>query len=296
MAFDIKGAFDRVTDTRLIKRLWKQNIPLSIIRWVASFLNNRTAAVRLDGETNNQEPLKIGVPQGSPVAPILFMLFTAPLFKIFTKEDKNAGIKIRGYVDDGLLTARAPKEDTSAKLIQATFAKVEAWAAQSGMIFDQAKLEAIHFSRKQNFPNPEIIFLSNATVGVEERIIKPTSKKGSMRWLGVYFDSRLSFSDHATAALRLHKLETHHPLRIRTKQAHITAHPSRLERLARKCSDDVEYLDPFHKLEPWEQPLFDSDSCLKATGGTGNKEKAITKFNSWLKSQNPLDVMVYTDS
>lgn len=198
LAFDIKGAFDRVTNTRLIKRLWEQNIPLSIIRWVASFLNNRTAAVRLDGETGNQEPVKIGVPQGSPVAPILFMLFTAPLFKILTKEDKNAGIKIRGYIDDGLLTTRAPKEDISANLIQATFAKVEAWAAHNGMIFDQAKFEAIHFSRKRNFPNPEIILLSNATAGVEERVIKPTSKKSSMRWLGVYFDSRLSFSDHAT--------------------------------------------------------------------------------------------------
>ena len=50
MAFDIKGAFDRVTDARLIKRLWEQDIPLPMIRWVASFLDDRTAAVRLDGE------------------------------------------------------------------------------------------------------------------------------------------------------------------------------------------------------------------------------------------------------
>ena len=58
------------------------------------------------------------------------------------------------------------------------------------------------------------------------------------------------------AALRLHKLEVQHPLRIRTKQAHTTANPSRLERLARKCSNEVEYLDPLHELEPWEKHLF----------------------------------------
>ena len=70
---------------------------------------------------------------------------------------------------------------------------------------------------------------------------------------------------------------------------------SRLERLARKCSNKVEYLDPLHELEPWEKHLFGSHSCLVATGGTGNKEKAATKFNSWLKSQKPLDIIVYTD-
>lgn len=198
LAFDIKGAFDRVTDTRLIQRLWKQNIPISMIKWVASFLNNHTAAIRLDGQTGDQEAVKIGVPQGSPAAPILFMLFTAPLFKILTKEDKKAGIKIRGYVDDGLLTARDSTEDRTAAKIQAIFCTVEAWAAENGMVFDQAKFEAMHFSRKRSFPNPEIFLLPNRAAGVGERVIKPTEKTGSMRWLGVYLDFRLSFSDHVT--------------------------------------------------------------------------------------------------
>lgn len=72
-----------------------------MIRLVASFLNNRIAAIRLDGITGDQEPVKIGVLQGSPIAPILFILFTARLFKLLTKNDKNAGMKIGGYVDDG---------------------------------------------------------------------------------------------------------------------------------------------------------------------------------------------------
>ena len=180
LAFDIKGAFDRVTDARLIKRLWEQNISLPMIKWVASFLNDRTAALRLDGETGDQEPVKIGVQQGSPVAPIIFMLFTAPLFKILTKEDKIAGVKIRRYVDDSLLTSRAPKEDISTAKIQETFAKVESWAIKDGMAFDPTKFEGIHFSRKQNFPNPEIVLLPTVT---EERprIIKPVAIKGFMR-------------------------------------------------------------------------------------------------------------------
>ena len=67
------------------------------------------------------------------------------------------------------------------------------------------------------------------------------------------------------AALRLHKLEVQHPLRIQTKQAHTAAIPSRLERLAKKCSNEVEYLDPLQELEPWEEHQFGSNSCLVAT-------------------------------
>ncbi len=130
------------------------------------FLNDRTAAVRLDRETGDQEPVKIGIPQGSPIALILFMLFTAPLFKILTKEEKKARIKIRGYVDNGLLTARSSKGVTSAAKIQETFAKIEAWAIQTGMVFDQAKFEAIHSFRKKHFPNPEIVLLPATTASV----------------------------------------------------------------------------------------------------------------------------------
>ena len=94
LAFDIKGAFDTVMKKRLTARLWEQNIPLPIIRWVASFLTDRKAAIRLDGHIGSQEKVCIGVPQGSPVAPILFMLFTAPLFKLFSLTARGPGVAI----------------------------------------------------------------------------------------------------------------------------------------------------------------------------------------------------------
>ncbi len=169
-----------------------------MIIWVAFFLNDWTASFRLDGKTEYQESVKIGTSLGSLVAPILIILFTAPLFKILTK-DKNAEVKVCGYVDDDILTSRSQKKDVSTAKIQKTFVKVEAWVIKSGMIFDPAKFKAIHFSRKQNFLNPEI-FLPPATTAVTQerpRIIKPVAKKESMRWLEVYFNHRLSFANHA---------------------------------------------------------------------------------------------------
>lgn len=63
--------------------------------------------------------------------------------------NKKAGLTIRGYVDDGLLIAKAADKIKSVILIQEAFEKKERWAHLNGMIFDLAKFEAIHFSQKK---------------------------------------------------------------------------------------------------------------------------------------------------
>lgn len=120
--------------------------------------------------------------QGFPITLILFMLFTAPLFKILTKEDKNARVKIYGYVDNSHLTSRGPKEEVSAAKIQKTFVKVEVLVIENCMVFNSAKFEVIHFSQKQNFSNPEIVLLPATTALMQERlkIIKSVAKNGSI--------------------------------------------------------------------------------------------------------------------
>lgn len=42
--------------------------------------------------------------------------------------------------------------------------------------------------------------------------------------------------------------------------------------------------------------MFDSNSCLVVMSSSASKKRAVTKFDNWLKSQKPLDIIVYTDS
>ncbi len=67
------------------------------------------------------------------------------------------------------------------------------------MIFDPDKFEAIHFSRKKTFPNPDMKLapLVSPRHNIPERVVRQVGKKTLMRWLGVFYDSRLSFRDHA---------------------------------------------------------------------------------------------------
>lgn len=117
-------------------------------------------------------------PQGFPVAPILFTLFIAPLFKLFSNENKEPDISIRGYVDDGLLTARHKFPEISVANTVQVFKKVEQWAYDNEMVFDPAKFEAIHFTRKRNLLNLDIElppppFAQNL---INIRIVKPIPK------------------------------------------------------------------------------------------------------------------------
>lgn len=86
---------------------------------------DQSAAIKLDGHTRNQEPIQIGVPQGFSALPILFILFTVPLFKILQGNNKKIGLKIRRYVDNRLLRAKRTNEIQSVLLIQKACRKVE---------------------------------------------------------------------------------------------------------------------------------------------------------------------------
>ena len=79
LSLDIAGAFDHSSYKRLIYNLRRRRIPLILINWIVSFLKNRETTIKLfEGES---QPYKVatGIPQGSPISPILFLFFIADL-------------------------------------------------------------------------------------------------------------------------------------------------------------------------------------------------------------------------
>ncbi|KAI0999197.1 hypothetical protein K3495_g8999 [Podosphaera aphanis] len=79
---DVKGAFDRVLRNRLIYRLRTQSWPNCLVDWVSSFLFNRSMGISLYQITNDPLPVVFGLPQGSPVSPILFLLYVESLLRL----------------------------------------------------------------------------------------------------------------------------------------------------------------------------------------------------------------------
>jgi hypothetical protein len=111
LTFDIKGYFDFVNHNRLLCELRRKNLPLEYIKWTASFLANRQAAICLDGSIGEMKPVDNGIPQGSPVSPILAAFYSSELLEKFTippeppicdfTPSQPSPVNIIMYVDDG---------------------------------------------------------------------------------------------------------------------------------------------------------------------------------------------------
>ena len=92
---DVAGAFNNVHHNRLLHNMQKRRIPTVIINVIRSFLSNRTTQLRFNGTTSTTIDISTGIPQGSPLSPILYMLYNADLLEITKTPDLALG-----FIDD----------------------------------------------------------------------------------------------------------------------------------------------------------------------------------------------------
>ena len=201
---DIQGAFDAALSGRLVVALRQQGWPRQVIKFVQSFMTDRQARVRLQDTTTEMAPLSCGLPQGSPLSPVLFLLYTEGIYRILGSGTKAAaqaeGLDTKGlkglsftppasrfgYADDTLMLRTGRNLFESAALAQQDLDDLIEWGNQNGVTFDPAKTEVMHFSRQQDHGlNPPILH------DMQE---KAAGKK--LRWLGIWFDRYLSFQPH----------------------------------------------------------------------------------------------------
>lgn len=184
LTLDVKGAFDAVLPGRLVRRLREQGWPSHLCEWVASFATNRKVCIRLDGEIGDARTIECGLPQGSPVSPILFMLYISPLFFLDQLRDGF------GYADDVASCKISPSLQENSLALSATLAQALEWGRLEGITFDPEKSELIHFSRKRADKN------NSPSIEVGSFTVSESTERPYLKWLGVLFDRKLTFKHH----------------------------------------------------------------------------------------------------
>ncbi|OAA62384.1 reverse transcriptase [Akanthomyces lecanii RCEF 1005] len=104
------------------------------------FLAQRLASVRLEDATAEALELLCGIPQGSPLSPILYLLATAALYELPGATHRY------GYADDTAMLFVGDTLDETTAQANATIAAMEEWGRQEGFAFDVKKTEVIHFA------------------------------------------------------------------------------------------------------------------------------------------------------
>ena len=98
LSFDFTAAFDRINHKILLLKLVKMGVPNVIIRWITDFLTNRKVRVEANGYFSEFRTLAKGVPQGSILGPLLYLIYVDDLCKILELEKETTTSAL--YADD----------------------------------------------------------------------------------------------------------------------------------------------------------------------------------------------------
>jgi ribonuclease HI len=182
LLLDVTGAYDNVSAERLLHNLRKRRVDQKIINWVASFLSSRSTTLKLQEYTAPSVPIQTGIPQGSPVSPILYLFYNADLIEACKTQETEAV----GYIDDASILAVGPNAQTNCKTLKNIHRKAEQWARTHGSRFAPAKYELVHFTRDPKANCTHALRLPHA-------IIKASP---SCRYLGIQMDTKLWWHHH----------------------------------------------------------------------------------------------------
>lgn len=184
LLLDVSGAYDNVSHKRLLHNLQKRRIDTLIIGWIQSFLTNRNTTISFDGYKSSPYTVSTGIPQGSPLSPILYLFYNADLVEICNLEPNTKGL---GYVDDiGILTWSKSTKDNCERL-ETIHHKAQLWALKHASVFAPSKYQLTHHTRRT------AEFQLDKAMMIQETEIKPKEK---CKYLGLIIDTKLKWNAH----------------------------------------------------------------------------------------------------
>ena len=186
---DISQAFPSVSHPRLIHNLKKAGIPDSFLHWLESFLTNRTTTLTFDDHSSPPIPASHGLPQGSPLSPILYLFYSADLLRLpkASKHDEQAG-----FIDDTALLASAPTMAETHHLLNTQAQHASGWSGKHACRFDIPKFQLL------DLPRPRTFDTDFPPVVVNVRTIQPQT---SAKYLGIIIDNKLKWDLQVEAAI-----------------------------------------------------------------------------------------------
>ena len=139
---DFAKAFDKVDHDILLNKLKKIGINGTIGVWIHNFLSNRQQCVAVNGTKSSEAQVRSGVPQGSVLGPLLFLIDISDINYEITDSIVSC------FADDTrILLGIKDEEDT--QMLQKDLHKLYKWTDTNNMKFDANKFELLRYGKEQ---------------------------------------------------------------------------------------------------------------------------------------------------
>ena len=179
---DIAKAFDTVWHNGLRYRLTQLGLPAAAVRFLSNYLEGRSISVQIGNSRTTPFQPTSGVPQGGVLSATLFLIYMASCPRPVTPSTK-----ISQYADDTALWTTEKCPQKAAALLQTALLELADWCGKWKIRLNPDKTQIILFTKRRVKPThlPTITLAGT-----------PLAWSSSVKFLGIYFDKRLTWSDH----------------------------------------------------------------------------------------------------
>ena len=177
---DLKKAFETVNHFILINKLRKYGIHGKILEWFISYLDNRKQYVFYNGSKSNDQYISCGVPQGSILGPLLFILYINDLSNI------SESLTSILFADDTTVIVESDSVSDAIALMNLELIKLNIWLQANKLTLNTTKTHYMVFDRGRKQSENNLLTLNNKSIGY----VKFT------KFLGVIIDEQLNWLNH----------------------------------------------------------------------------------------------------
>ncbi len=175
---DFSKAFDKVPHKRLLHKLKQLGIRGNTLKWIESFLSDRTQRVVLENSSSSYAPVLSGVPQGTVLGPLLFLVFINDL------PQSCVSSQVRLFADDCAVYRKIKTKEDEA-LLQQDLNNLQEWEARWSMEFHPQKCQLLHITARRNPTNTSYTMKGHTLENAK-----------SAKYLGVEIDPKLTWQKH----------------------------------------------------------------------------------------------------
>ena len=177
---DLRKAFDTINHEILLEKIERYGVRGVAWKWIKSYLTNRQQVVVINGISSERRAIECGVPQGSILGPLLFLIYINDL------PNTSSILEYYTFADDTASVYQKKKSDTST--LNRELENLPPWLFSNKVLLNIPKSQAVHFGNSIQYE-----------VKIHSEVIE---NHPSAKYLGLYIDRNLKFDDHIQNLLR----------------------------------------------------------------------------------------------